>query len=440
MKFTNASVRALKAQDKPYITVETGTERGVGRLAVKVYPNKRKAFLYIWFEDGKRKVKTLGSFPDLGIADARLQVATLSARYQKTGTAHDGGKHDRRKTGTFGDLLDAYIADMKSSGKRSWMETDRQLTSYLRNRHPEMLNTPARDITTGDLVAVLRAIHDRGAQNAYIKVRAYLRKAWQVGLHHDNDPTTEHRAVRFGLTTNVVDAIPAKREFKRVGTRWLPVSEARSVWGELDKVMRSADDAVAGVGVQSAALLMLSLVTGQRAGEWRRMRWADVDLEHADGARALIPASTFKTGIDHLVPLGELAVSVLERLGAWQDKHGGRSELVFPARFRSKLIGGAMAHRTYGEAAKLVATEVGIPDWTPRDLRRTWKTLAGEAGLSKEERDWVQGHKASDVSAVHYDFYSYYREKQQAMLKWERWFSARVLGDGQGAVVNGPWR
>jgi hypothetical protein len=47
-----------------------------------------------------------------------------------------------------------------------------------------------------------------------------------------------------------------------------------------------------------------------------------------------------------------------------------------------------------------------IPHFIPRDCRRSWKTLSGDAGLSKEMRDRLQNHvKAADVSSKHYDRY-----------------------------------
>jgi hypothetical protein len=48
-----------------------------------------------------------------------------------------------------------------------------------------------------------------------------------------------------------------------------------------------------------------------------------------------------------------------------------------------------------------------IPVVTNRDLRRTWKTLAGKAGVSKEIRDRIQNHTLQDVSSKSYDRWSY---------------------------------
>jgi integrase len=56
---------------------------------------------------------------------------------------------------------------------------------------------------------------------------------------------------------------------------------------------------------------------------------------------------------------------------------------------------------------------------TNRDLRRTWKTLAGQAGISKEIRDRLQNHTLQDVSSKSYDRWSYMPEKRAAMEKWD---------------------
>ena len=58
---------------------------------------------------------------------------------------------------------------------------------------------------------------------------------------------------------------------------------------------------------------------------------------------------------------------------------------------------------TPGQLVRLYIRETGAKLFTARDLRRTWKTLAGAAGISKETRDRLQSHALSDVSSKHYD-------------------------------------
>ena len=61
-----------------------------------------------------------------------------------------------------------------------------------------------------------------------------------------------------------------------------------------------------------------------------------------------------------------------------------------------------------------------IPVVTNRDLRRTWKTLAGQAGVPKEIRDRIQNHALQDVSSKNYDRWTYMPEKRAGMEKWDK--------------------
>jgi integrase len=65
-----------------------------------------------------------------------------------------------------------------------------------------------------------------------------------------------------------------------------------------------------------------------------------------------------------------------------------------------------------------------IPVVTNRDLRRTWKTLASQAGVPKEIRDRIQNHALQDVSSKSYDRWNYMPEKRAGMAKWDEFVRA----------------
>ena len=52
------------------------------------------------------------------------------------------------------------------------------------------------------------------------------------------------------------------------------------------------------------------------------------------------------------------------------------------------------------------------------------KTLAGQAGISKEIRDRIQNHTLQDVSSKSYDRWSYMPEKRAAMEVWDKFVRA----------------
>ena len=56
--------------------------------------------------------------------------------------------------------------------------------------------------------------------------------------------------------------------------------------------------------------------------------------------------------------------------------------------------------------------------FSPRDLRRTFKTLGGAFGIPLEVRNRLQGHAMTDVGSIFYDRHDYLAEKREAMQKW----------------------
>jgi hypothetical protein len=71
---------------------------------------------------------------------------------------------------------------------------------------------------------------------------------------------------------------------------------------------------------------------------------------------------------------------------------------------------------------------------TNRDLRRTWKTLAGKSAVSKEIRDRLQNHTLQDVSSKSYDRWTYMPEKRAGMEKWDK-FVTKLLSKKQAVVI-----
>ena len=87
---------------------------------------------------------------------------------------------------------------------------------------------------------------------------------------------------------------------------------------------------------------------------------------------------------------------------------------LFPAR-------GTDGPRRYDSLTKPVAVFVkhsGMPSFSARDLRRTFKTLAGSMGIALEMRNRLQGHALVDVGSVYYDRFDYLDQKRDAMEQW----------------------
>jgi integrase len=146
-------------------------------------------------------------------------------------------------------------------------------------------------------------------------------------------------------------------------------------------------------------------------------RWAEFDL---DAGLWTLPAARCKNKREHLIPLGPAAVGLLKELQA-----------VYPGEFLFPLRNVPGATRCWhpssmGHVCARAARALGLEPFAARDLRRTWKTLAGGVGLGLEIRNRVQNHALQDVGSRHYDRHSYLDEKRAAMQQWERALLARL--------------
>ncbi|MGX5026401.1 hypothetical protein ACWKYF_05595 [Enterobacter asburiae] len=68
-----------------------------------------------------------------------------------------------------------------------------------------------------------------------------------------------------------------------------------------------------------------------------------------------------------------------------------------------------------------------------RDIRRTFKTLAGMMHFSENERDIVNQHVNKTISKKHYDKYDYFIEKRETTLKWDK--ALNLLIDDNGIAI-----
>jgi integrase len=162
------------------------------------------------------------------------------------------------------------------------------------------------------------------------------------------------------------------------------------------------------------------LLTGQRGGETRQMRWTEVDLETAWWS---IPASMAKNGLAHRVPLSPPALAILHQLQAIS----GDGEWVFPS---PHLASAPRSHNA--KPQKRLRAVSGVTFW-PHDLRRTAASHMASLGIPRFVIGKVLNHVEPGVTKV-YDRYSYDREKRQALDAWGKQVMALVTG-ARGKVV-----
>ncbi len=420
--WTDRQVKSFKPREARYRISEGINKRGGGRLVLDVLPNGRRHFYYQYFRDGGRKYVKVGSYKqsakdtgytlsearDKAIEYSNILKQGLDVKFYLEEQRLKEKERIRRLEaakyqGTFEQLLDSYLASLQRRGKRSHYNVSHSFTLYVKKPFPELLRKYAHEITPNHISLILRRMMERGITAQVNRTRSQLHAAFHHGLKQDNDPRRyAEEGVLFNLTNNPVSFIPKQADFERAGEHVIPENEIRIIWGTLSK--KSAIVAL---------IVKLALITGQRVGEIIRLRTANFDLKERT---MLIPASVSKNGIDHLVPLSELGMSVVKET---KEATGGH-EYAFPGVRGGKCRGDIhINNTTVGKVVRRFCDETdNVTKFIPRDIRRTVKTLMGKAGISKELRDRIQNHSLTDVSSKHYDRYDYLKEKRHGLKVW----------------------
>lgn len=416
---TDKGIRALKPRATVYRVRDT-VVRGFG---VTVAPSGARSYFlsYTSPETGARTQGTLGRHPDMSLVDARERATAwrVSIRAGVDPVLQEGREREAAQAaaqaaaeaaerdsalGTVADLFELYIRALQADGKRSATQV---ADIYRRDIGPAIGAKRARDVTADDIADLLAVIADRGALTFANRARSYLVAAFAFGAKAHRLPRWRNEAKTFDLSGN--PARDTERALKREprGQRWLSRDELRTVWRALDPL-----------DIPTRCALRLLLSTGQRVEEVVRAEWSEFDR---DQKLWVIPASRRKTGAEHAVPLTDLQIALLDELVPFSEG----TRYLFPAR-------GGKAPRTYHWLLQVVhrlSARLDMDRWTPRDARRTWKTLAGAVGIDLELRNRLQGHALTDVGSLHYDRHEYADEKRRAMQRWCDWLQALVSDD-----------
>jgi integrase len=422
---TVKSIEAEKPGDKTREVLDGMLSKGEGTLYLRVRSTTEggaREWFYRYTLDGTRPRIKLGEYPAMGLLEAR-ELAKEKAALVKKGIdpkeqaelereaakeAQQNARLERarqRQMGTFGQLLQAYLKSMET--KPSHPKVQSSLNANVIRAFPDLLEVKAKDIQPDDITAILSRMIDAGITTNANRVRSYLHAAFKFGMTADHDPRKTVEGAVFRLTANPVAKIPRQADFERVSHRALSPDEFQRLW----------EGAESAFSHPFGSLIRIMLTTGLRPSELNRAKWEHVDFEK----RAIFfPSSSTKNKVPNLVPLCRYAWSEVEKLAA--NRLG---DDLIPRREGAKYANYGR-EQNLAQAVRAARERLGI-DFTARDIRRTFKTLAGEARLSKDIRDRLQNHAQTDVSSAHYDRYDYWEEKQEAVQKWERWLASKVF-------------
>jgi integrase len=394
INLTDRFVAGAKADATVRSDFFDSTARG---LSLRVSGTGVKSWCYHLTRNGKRERITLGSYPAIGLADARRLAVEARAALEGGEDPRDLVTARQRGAMTVSDLFDIYLTEHVQTNRRSPGEVERRLR---KNILPVIGAVPLANIHRRDITRTVQPVLKRGAPLEATLVFADLRTMLRWGVrtgYLDHDPT-------IGMQ---------KPASAKTGERVLSDEEIATLWNRLPQALPRS--------VTQQRILRLCLITGQRVGEIAGMRRTELNLETRAWS---LPGSRTKNKHPHLVPLSDLAVRIIREAIA----DAGESPFVFPV--------GDTTASTNQVAHAAARGDFGIADWSPHDLRRTALTRMAEMGTPPIVLGYVANHRTTThagVTLAVYSKYNYESEKRQALEAW----AARLLAIVGGGGANG---
>lgn len=417
--------RALDAL-KPGESATEGGARGDGRLQARKLDSGAIAYYYRYTgTDGTRHRIPLGTGT---LAEARNERDRYKARYQsgerdlrdvlaaeaaqkakaKAAAAAADAVAQAHARATLGVLLEAYVANMRKSGKASADAVLGCVHRHVRDALPRLWTKPAADVTADDLMDAVARLADADKMREAGKLRSYLRAAYAAGVRAKHNAKAVKALRELRLSHNPAADLAPIEGGAQARDRALSVAELRHYWRRI-AAMPGAD----------GALLRFHLLTGcQRVEQLARLEIADVSGERI---RIRDTKGRRMQARIHDVPLLPEAAEALEAMQG--GVHGPYAFTVTQGLQGASY--GVVQNRVRDVAEAMAeAGELEAGTFTPGDLRRTVETRLAAAGVSLEIRAQLQSHGLGGVQAKHYDRHDYLPEKREALETLYRLASA----------------
>jgi integrase len=382
-----------------------------------IQPTGGRSWAVRYRAHGKPRKLTLGSYPTLGLAEART-AAREALRAVAEGQDPAGEKkaarvaRDAAEDDSVAAHLDLFIQRYvkRKLKPRTQHEMERALRYDLL---PFLGHRPVASVTRKDIVELIDRIVDRGSHVRANTVLAYCKRFF--GWLCERSVLEHSPCDRVRQPTPIVSR-----------DRVLSDDELRWLWNATERA-----------GWPFGPLARLLLLTGQRRDEVTSMTWAEVR-----GDLWSIPKTRTKNHNPHDVPLSASAQAVLSALPRTNGRY------VFTTNGRNAVSGFSDArnrlHRLMVEEARKEAVERGedpetvtIPDWRFHDLRRTMATTMARLGVALEVVEKCLNHTSGSFAGVVgiYQRHSYGDEKRAAFERWAAFLHDLVERPAGAAVV-----
>jgi integrase len=338
---------------------------------------------------GKEKRLSLGTYPDVGLKDAR---ARRDDARKLLASGVDPSDHRRATRAasieSAANSFEVIAREWYDKHSPTWApnHSRRVLRLFERDIFPQIGAKPIGAVTSPELLVVLRRIEAREAVDTAHRARGTCGQVFRYAIatgRAERDPSADLRGALPPVT----------------GGHFASVTDPARV-GELLRILAG----YRGTSVVGAALRLAPLVF-VRPGELRTARWKDIDLDKAEWR-----FTTSKTETAHLVPLSRQAVAILREM----QPVSGAGTFVFPsARSPSRPMSDNAV------LAALRRMEVDKEEMSGHGFRAMARTILDEVlSFRPDLIEHQLGHSVRDPHGRAYNRTTFLEERREMMQAW----------------------
>lgn len=411
IKTLEAPKKRTEYYDQHLIDTKSNTfkSKGVKGLLLRVTEAGNKYFYYSYWYNGKSKRFKIGDYPNISLSDARQNARELAGKVNM-GIDPQAEKNKRKhqsKPQTFKELAaefkEKHLPTLRESTR---IEYERIIDVEL---IPKLGKHSIEDISRNQIMSLLdaKAYGKDPAPVMANRIRARLSKIYSFAISRGLIEVNPVSRVPKYKKTNKGEEVEQRRD------RYYKPDEIRELW----EYFENWDE-------PTGSVFKMLLICGQRKTETMKMKWDDIQ-----GDVWTIPASIAKNKDEHLVPLPEMALEVLEKMRSIS----GHSDYVFcsPKKQNEPI-------QWIKRAVSDIQNLSEVNDFRPHDLRRTFATYMTKLGVDRTVLGKVLNHKGlsgdGQVTAI-YDRHSYMKEKRQAMKRWSHKLEQILEGKEKSKIL-----
>lgn len=363
------------------------------KLQLVIQPTGSKVFRVAYRWAGKQQTYTIGKFPAVSLANARVERDKLNSWLEKgLNPKIEGAKlvaqQQTNECNTVYTTAQSFIATKTSS--KSAESTVKKYYWCLEAIPDYTKKLPVSEITARHAVVICKAIRDKGHTEKAKRTHNFIKQVM------------EHAVYEGLLESNPVGSSKYLGDRERL-VKHYPAVKTLS---ELHELMKRVE-AYSGHAVTKFGLLMLAH-TLLRPGELRKAKWNEIDF----GDRVWsVPAARMKLRRPHRVPLTDETIAILQSL----KNINSDSDYVFksPVKRVPHLSENAMTS---------ALNRLGYKDiHSPHGFRTTGSTILHNTG--KYDSLWIEmqiAHRDKNTIRDIYNQADYFTQRRSMMEWWSK--------------------